>query len=72
MVTGGALRIRHFNENGMPERVTVKAAVARRCEFLRESYLNDDEGAEHACAIFRDPRTGEVYGQLVEPEDGER
>jgi len=65
---GGAWRIRDFTEVGMPEVVTVRAEVARRCEFIRLQYLGGEQwdAPEALCAVFKDPKTGEVYACPVE------
>lgn len=68
MEPGGAIRRRRYTEAGRDHLVNVSDAVARRAEFLRLQYLGpgDDFEEEHHCAIFRDPKTDEVYGQPVE------
>ncbi len=73
MVAGTALRLRNYDESGMPELVKVKADTARRCEFVREQWLTDEEYHEHFCAVFKDKKTGRWYGQLAydEADEGE-
>lgn len=69
MSPGGAIRVSHPHEVGPPRPVLVRAEVARRSRYLRVDYLTlywDDEAAdEYLCAVFQDPKTGEVYGQPV-------
>jgi hypothetical protein len=75
MNPGGALRIRRHDESGTPEEVKVRAEVARRAKFLRLQFMEAGEGESFAdremvCAVFRDERTGEVYGQPVPDQEG--
>lgn len=61
---GGVWRIAKPFETGRPEVVTLKGSVAKRAVYLRLQWMG--YGAdERLCAVFRDPRTDEVYGQPV-------
>ena len=70
MRAGGAIRISNYTEVGSPHLVNVTAQVARRAQYMEVRHLSvywEDEGPdEYLCAVFRDPKTGEVYGQPIE------
>lgn len=57
-----------------PAIVKVSAAVASRSQYLRLEFLEAADGpyAENdlICAMFRDPKTGEVYGQPIPDQEG--
>lgn len=63
LTTGGALRLRTYDESGRPELVEVARNVALRAQFVRYQYLTTDTDEEYFCAVFKDPHSGEFYGQ---------
>lgn len=60
--TGGALALRDYTSIGLPELAQVPAELSRRARFVRTQYLNDHEGEERFCAVFRDPGRLRVKG----------
>lgn len=68
-VPGPALRHARYDE-AANEVVNLTPAVVRRLVLVGEKQLwcREDE-RYYECAIFKDPRTGEIYGQCCEVED---
>ncbi len=61
----GLWRIKNYDENGLPEEVTLTKQIKRRLKYVRWQFKQD-----LFCYVFIDNTTGEVYMQEA-PEQPE-